>query len=59
VKNIDEFVKRLETAGVPIETQIRNSANASKLRIAYVMDPWGTYIEITQGLAPATQSASR
>jgi catechol 2,3-dioxygenase-like lactoylglutathione lyase family enzyme len=59
VKNIDEFVKRLETAGVSIETQIRNSANASKLRIAYVMDPWGTYIEITQGLAPATQSASR
>ena len=59
VKNIDEFVKRLETAGVPIETQIRNSANASKLRIAYVMDPWGTYIELTQGLTPATQSASQ
>ena len=59
VKNIDEFVKRLEAASVPIETPIRNSANASKLRIAYVMDPWGTYIEITQGLTPGTQSASR
>ena len=59
VKNIDEFVKRLETAGVPSETQSRTSANASKLRIAYVMDPWGTYIELTQGLTPTTQSASR
>ena len=59
MKNIDEFVKKLETAGVPIETQIRASANASKLRIAYVVDPWGTYIELTQGLAPAPQSASR
>src|SRR5690349_5259848 len=59
VKNIDEFVKKLETAGVPIETQIRTSANASHLRIAYILDPWGTYIELTQGLTPAPQSASR
>lgn len=59
VTNIDAFVKKLEAAGVPIETQIRNSANASKLRIAYIMDPWGTYIELTQGLTPAPQSASR
>src|SRR5579871_145219 len=46
VKNIDEFVAKLEKAGVPIETQIRNSANASRLRIAYIVDPWGTYIEL-------------
>jgi len=59
VKNIDEFVAKLEKAGVPIETQIRGSANASRLRIAYIMDPWGTYIELTQGLTPAPQSASR
>jgi catechol 2,3-dioxygenase-like lactoylglutathione lyase family enzyme len=59
VRNIDEFVKRLEAAGIPIETQIRASANAANLRIAYILDPWGTYIELTQGLAPAPQSASR
>jgi catechol 2,3-dioxygenase-like lactoylglutathione lyase family enzyme len=59
VKNIDEFVAKLEAAGVPIETQIRTSANASRLRIAYIMDPWGTYIELTQGLTPVAQSASR
>ncbi len=59
VNNIDEFVQRLKAAGVPIETEIRTSANASKLRIAYILDPWGTYIELTEGLTPAQQSASR
>ena len=59
VKNIDAFVQKLESAGVPIETQIRSSQNASHLRIAYILDPWGTYIELTQGLTPAPQSASR
>jgi hypothetical protein len=30
------------------------------VRIAYITDPWGTYIELTEGLPPATaQSASR
>ena len=50
VANIDAFIKKLEAAGIPIETTIRPSANAPNLRIAYVMDPWGTYIEITEGL---------
>ena len=59
VRNIDQFVKKLEAAGIPIETQIRASANAPNLRIAYILDPWGTYIELTQGLTPAPQSASR
>jgi len=58
VKNIDQFVKKLEAAGIPIETSIRNSANAPKLRIAYIMDPWGTYIELTEGLAPTPGQAT-
>jgi catechol 2,3-dioxygenase-like lactoylglutathione lyase family enzyme len=59
VKNIDGFVKKLEAAGIAIETPIRTSANASTLKIAYILDPWGTYIELTQGLGPGPQSASR
>jgi catechol 2,3-dioxygenase-like lactoylglutathione lyase family enzyme len=60
VKNIDEFVKKLDAAGIKTEAAIRTSANASQLRIAYITDPWGTYIELTEGLAPATvPSASR
>jgi catechol 2,3-dioxygenase-like lactoylglutathione lyase family enzyme len=59
VKNIDAFVKRLEPAGVPVEGPVRTSANASKLRIDFLTDPWGTYIELTQGLTPAPDSAHR
>jgi catechol 2,3-dioxygenase-like lactoylglutathione lyase family enzyme len=53
VSSIDEFVKKLEVAGIQTEAPIRTSANASKLRIAFITDPWGTYIELTEGLAPA------
>jgi catechol 2,3-dioxygenase-like lactoylglutathione lyase family enzyme len=51
VKNIDAFVARLRAAGIKTDGEIRNSANASGLRIVYVTDPWGTEIEITEGLA--------
>lgn len=53
VKNIDVMVKKLDDAGIHVDAPIRTSANASKLRIAYVNDPWGTYIELTEGLAPS------
>jgi catechol 2,3-dioxygenase-like lactoylglutathione lyase family enzyme len=53
VKSIDEFVKKLENAGIQTEAPIHTSANSSSLRIAYITDPWGTYIELTDGLAPA------
>jgi catechol 2,3-dioxygenase-like lactoylglutathione lyase family enzyme len=53
VKNIDAVVKKLDEAGIRVDAPIRTSANASKLRIAYVNDPWGTYIELTEGLAPS------
>jgi catechol 2,3-dioxygenase-like lactoylglutathione lyase family enzyme len=54
VKNIDQVVKRLEAAGIQTDAPIRTSANASKLRIAYIMDPWGTNIELTEGLTPSS-----
>lgn len=59
VKNIEEFVKNLEAAGIHTEG-VRGTPNASKLKLTYITDPWGTYIEITQGLTPdPAQSASR
>jgi catechol 2,3-dioxygenase-like lactoylglutathione lyase family enzyme len=51
VKNIDAFVAKLQGAGIKTDAAIRNSANASGLRIVYVTDPWGTEIEITEGLS--------
>jgi catechol 2,3-dioxygenase-like lactoylglutathione lyase family enzyme len=58
VKNIDAFVAKLQTAGIKTDAAVRNSANASGLRIVYITDPWGTEIELTEGLA-ATPVASR
>jgi len=57
VKNIDAFVATLQTAGIKTDGTVRNSANASGLRIVYITDPWGTEIELTEGLA-ATPVAS-
>lgn len=51
VKNIDAFVAKIQAGGVKTDAAIRNSTNASGLRIVYVTDPWGTEIEITEGLA--------
>jgi catechol 2,3-dioxygenase-like lactoylglutathione lyase family enzyme len=50
VKNIDAFVAKLRAAGLKTDADIRNSANAAGLRIVYVTDPWGTKIEVTEGL---------
>ncbi len=58
VKNIDAFAAKLQAAGVKFDGAVRNSANASGLRIVYVTDPWGTEIELTEGLPPAP-AASR
>jgi catechol 2,3-dioxygenase-like lactoylglutathione lyase family enzyme len=55
VKNIDAFVAKLQAAGLKTDAAIRNSTNAANLRIVFVTDPWGTKIEITEGLAPPAQ----
>ena len=51
VKNIDAFVAGLQGAGIKTDGAVRNSPNASRLRIVYLTDPWGTEIELTEGLA--------
>ena len=56
VRNIDAFVAKLQAAGIKTDAAIRNSTNASGLRIVYVTDPWGTEIEITEGLALTPKS---
>src|SRR5262252_3165556 len=51
VENLDAFVSSLEAKGIRIEAPIR-TVPGTKLKIAYLTDPWGTYIELTEGLAP-------
>lgn len=52
VKNLPEFLKRMEAEGVTIMQGLTPSAFASKMRVAFIVDPWGTKMEITEGIAP-------
>lgn len=51
VVNLEEFAKGLEARGIKIDAPIRQVPN-TKLKVAFLSDPWGTYIELTEGLAP-------
>jgi catechol 2,3-dioxygenase-like lactoylglutathione lyase family enzyme len=51
VRNLDEFVRKLEAQGIKPDAPIRQIPNTN-LKIAFITDPWGTYIELTEGLAP-------
>ena len=50
VQNLEETVKRLQDSGAKFDGQIRKASNMA-LAVAILTDPWGTYIEISQGLA--------
>ena len=56
VENLEAFVKDLEAKGIHIEAPIRTPAG-STAKVAFLTDPWGTYIELTQGLAPSSRSS--
>ncbi|MGE0394745.1 MAG: VOC family protein [Vicinamibacterales bacterium] len=47
VKNLEAFCKELEAAGVKLDTPHRKVLGLS---IAFLTDPWGTVIELTEGL---------
>jgi len=52
VKNLPEFLKRMEAEGVNITQGLTASNFVSTMRVAFITDPWGTKMEITEGLAP-------
>lgn len=49
VKNLEAFVKQLEAKGIKPTVAYRSVPQAG-LAIAFITDPWGTYIELTEGL---------
>lgn len=51
IRNLPQFIARLEAAGVKMEGPMRKAGNG-RTSIAFLTDPWGTYIELTEGLAP-------
>jgi catechol 2,3-dioxygenase-like lactoylglutathione lyase family enzyme len=52
VKDLPGFLKRMEAQGVTITQQLTPSNFVSKMRVAFIADPWGTKMEITEGIAP-------
>ena len=49
VKNLEAFCKKLEAAGIKFDRPF-TKVPAIGLSIAFLTDPWGTYIELTEGL---------
>jgi catechol 2,3-dioxygenase-like lactoylglutathione lyase family enzyme len=50
VKNLEAFTKKLEADGIPLTVSYR-TVPALGIAIAFIKDPWGTNIELTEGLA--------
>jgi predicted enzyme related to lactoylglutathione lyase len=49
VKNLEAFTKKLESEGIKLASPYRQ-VPALDISIAFITDPWGTYIELTEGL---------
>ena len=48
VKGLEAFTKKLEAQGVKLTSPYRQAPLG--ISIAFITDPWGTYIELTEGL---------
>ena len=49
VRGLEEFVKKLEAQGIKLDRPYA-PVPALGISIAFITDPWGTYIELTEGL---------
>ena len=51
VRNLEAFCKKLQSDGVPFDMEYRELPQLDGLKIAFIIDPAGTRIELTEGLA--------
>ncbi len=51
IRSLEGFVKTIESSGVKLDRGYTKAAQYGDLGIAFLMDPWGTYIELNEGLA--------
>lgn len=49
VDDLESFCEKLEAEGVKLDVPFRKSESTG-LSVAFLTDPWGTYIELTEGL---------
>ena len=50
VKNLEAFTKKLEAQGIKLDRPYTKVPQLG-IAIAFIKDPWGTNIEMTEGLA--------
>jgi hypothetical protein len=48
VRNLEAFCRKLEAEGIKFDRPY--SKLPSGFGLAFITDPWGTYIELTEGL---------
>ncbi len=53
VRGLDAFLKRLVAGGIALDRDYQKS-QAANLMLSYLTDPFGTYLELTEGLTPGT-----
>ncbi|HSP70627.1 MAG TPA: VOC family protein [Bryobacteraceae bacterium] len=51
VKNLEEFCKKLDGGGIKLDGKGYNRAKNMDLAVCLITDPFGTYIELSEGLA--------
>jgi hypothetical protein len=51
VKNLEQQCKKLDGAGIKLDGKGYNKAKNMDLAVCLITDPWGTYIEMSEGLA--------
>jgi catechol 2,3-dioxygenase-like lactoylglutathione lyase family enzyme len=49
IRNLEEFCKKLEAQGIKLDVAFR-PVPALNITLAFITDPWGTYIELNEGL---------
>jgi hypothetical protein len=53
IRNLEQFMKTLEASGVAIDRPYRvRRPGEQRIALGYVVDPWGTAIEMTENIAP-------
>jgi catechol 2,3-dioxygenase-like lactoylglutathione lyase family enzyme len=50
VKNLEAFCRELESKGIRLVTPFRRVPELNNIGFASIVDPWGTVIELTEGL---------
>jgi catechol 2,3-dioxygenase-like lactoylglutathione lyase family enzyme len=51
IRGLEEFCRKLEADGIKMESPYRAMPQLDGLKIAFLIDPEGTRIELTEGLA--------